>query len=50
MTKTMAESKHMNSLMSSSEMQVIDLKKEINILLKELGRAAKFGRVHNEDI
>ncbi len=40
-------SERMNRLMSGREERIIEIKQEVNALLKELGRAAKYGRNNN---
>ena len=42
--RTLADTERMNKLMSGREDRVLELKDEVNVLLSELGREAKYGR------
>lgn len=42
--RTLADTERMNRLMSGREDRVLELKDEVNVLLSELGREAKYGR------
>ena len=48
--KNLEETSRLNTLMIGREQRVIEMKKEINSLLKEMGREARYGSVEIEDI
>ena len=48
-TKTMAETERMNKLMMGREKRVIEMKREVNALLGELGREPQYQSVLKDE-